>query len=487
MTISRRNFLQNSAFTAAGLFVVPLLAKAANPEPDKPNIVLFVSDDMGWRDVGCYGSPNVKTPNLDRLASEGIRFTNAYTASPVCGPTRGQLYSGMYPVNSHSYNNHPGHYVHEGVKTLPTCMKALGYRVGIVGKVDAGPVESYPFEPIPFSHKNLLGKPVRDFITRDPNEPFCLVVASTQPHVGWNSKLPRMNPADVVVPGHLADTPETRKTLTDYYADVAALDIEVGDTLKMLEETGNSNVLFLWTSEQGAEVPFGKGTLFDNGMKLAVIARWPGHVKPNSVCDEIIQHIDFLPTIVDAAGGPKQPNWDGKSFISLLEGKSVQNHPFAYGCFEDKRAVRTKQYKYIRNLDPDSLDGRTVSPFRKGQIPDYAQHVQSWIPLAESDPEVAKKLNWFKKRAPEELFDIEKDPFEVNNLASSPEYADILADMRSQCDAIMAEQGDKGLDTANEIARWNSEQHAAGKGFINNSNGKIKYPNRRNAKRNDSE
>ena len=112
-----------------------------------------------------------------------------------------------------------------------------------------------------------------------------------------------MNPDDVVVPGHLVDTPETRQALTHYYADVAALDKEVGDCLKLLEETGREDALVLWTSEQGAEVPFGKGTLFDNGMKLAVIARWPGRIKPASVCDEIIQHIDFLPTLVDAAGG----------------------------------------------------------------------------------------------------------------------------------------------------------------------------------------
>ena len=291
-----------AAIASVGLAMVPVssLLAAQEREADRPDIVLFLCDDLGWRDVGCYGSPNAKTPNIDRLAAEGMRFTNAFTASPVCGPTRAQVYSGMYPVNSRAYFNHPSHYVNEGVKTLPTCLKELGYRVGIVGKIDAGPTEAYPFELLSYEQGGLSGDSAREFIMRDPKQPFCLVIGSGNPHTPWNNGLTRMSPEDVVVPGHLVDTPETRQALTHYYADVAALDDEVADWLKLLEETGREDALVLWTSEQGAEVPFGKGTLFDNGMKLAVIARWPGRIKPGAVCDEIIQHIDLLPTLVDA-------------------------------------------------------------------------------------------------------------------------------------------------------------------------------------------
>ncbi len=118
--------------------------------------------------------------------------------------------------------------------------------------------------------------------------------------------------------------------------------------MNMLEETGHHDVFMLWTSEQGAEFSFGKDTLFDNGMKLAVIARWPGRIVPGTVCDEIIQHIVFLPTMVDAAGGTPPDNVDGKSFVPLLQGKTIQNHAFGYGCFGVQRTVRTKKYKYVR-------------------------------------------------------------------------------------------------------------------------------------------
>lgn len=443
-------------------------------------MVLFVSDDLGWRDVGCYGSPNVKTPHLDQLASQGMRFTNAYTASPVCGPTRAQLYSGMYPVNSHSYFNHPSHYVHEGVKTLPTCLKDLGYRVAITGKVDAGPTEAYPFEQIPAAG-GYSNSEVRAFVQRDPDQPFCLVVASRAPHSPWKKEAKGMTADDIQVPGHLVDTPETRNTLLLYYGDVQALDRDVGECMQMLEETGLEDALLLWTSEQGAEFPFGKASLFDNGMKLSVIARWPGVVKPGTVCDEIIQHIDFLPTLVDAAGGTPPANVDGKSFVPMLKGEHIENHPFGYGCFGDQRAVRTKKYKYIRNLEPDKLKKGGPSPFNTGAMASDPKnifyknwsHPKSWLPLAETEPDAAKKVEWFRKRAPEELYDIEKDSFEVNNVVGDPAYADILADLRAQCDAIMAEQGDKGMETVYELKRWNDEQRKKGKGYYREAGGPI--------------
>jgi uncharacterized sulfatase len=482
---NRRELLRAGAAAGLGFSLSSLTAFAKDaPRPgakDCPNVVLFVSDDLGWRDVGCYGSPNVKTPNLDKLAAEGIRFTNAYTASPVCGATRAQLYSGMYPVNSRAYFNHPAHYVHERVKTLPACLKEIGYRVGIVGKIDAGPTGAYPFELIAPDRQGLFGDAVRKFVARDPDQPFCLVIGSRNPHSPWTRNAEGMTLDDITVPGHLVDTPETRAALLLYYGDVQALDREVGQCMQMLKDTGNDGALLLWTSEQGAEFPFGKGTLFDNGMKLAVIARWPGHIKPGTVSDEFIQHIDFLPTIVDAAGGTPPENVDGKSFVPILEGNSVRNHEFAYGSYGDQRAVRTRQYKYIRNLQPDQIRKYGPSPFNTGAMasdpdnPFYKNwsHPKSWLRLAEKDPAVARKVDWFRRRAPEELYDIEKDPFETDNLAADPARAEILADLRAKCDAVMAAQGDKGMQTLHELKRWNNQQRKAGKGYYQGSDGRI--------------
>lgn len=486
--LRRRDFLRMGAAAGAGFALGPWAARGAEADAERPNILLFVSDDLGWRDVGCFGSPNARTPNLDRLAFQGMRFTNAYTASPVCGPTRAQLYTGIYPVNSHAYFNHPHHYVKESARTLPACLGDLGYRVGIVGKIDAGPAEAYPFERLPYEFGNMIGDSLPQFITRDADQPFCLVVGSGKPHTPWVTRLEGLDPADVVVSEHLVDTLETREALTLYYGEVAKLDDQVGECLKILEETGRAeDTLVLWTSEQGAETPFGKGTLYDHGMKLAVIARWPGRVEPGTVCDEIIQHIDFLPTIVDAAGGPERPNWDGKSFLPMLEGETLQNHEFGYGCYGDKRAIRTKQFKYIRNLSPEQTIKHGPSPFNTGAMasdPDNKfypawSHPKSWLPLAEENPDVARKIEWFKQRPPEELYDIEKDPFEQENLVGNSEYAEALADLRARCDAIMAAQGDEGMQTVGELKRWQRQQHKAGKGRYGRSTSPIMYPGKK--------
>jgi N-sulfoglucosamine sulfohydrolase len=462
-------------------------ARGAIEAPARPNMVLFVADDLGWRDVGCYGSPDVRTPHLDRLAAEGMRFANAYTASTTCGPTRAQLYNGMYPVNSRAYFNHPSHYVRDGVKTLPAALKELGYRVGIVGKIDAGPVEAYPFELLARGKDSLLGEACREFIRRDPAQPFCLVIGSHWPHSPWSRKAEGLTAATITVPGHLVDTPATRDALLLYYGSVQALDREVGDCFQLLADTGQTNALVLFTSEQGAEVPFGKGTLFDHGMKLAVLARWPGHVPPGSVCDAIIQHIDFLPTLVAVAGGKPPADVDGKSFLPLLTGRAIQNHDFAYGSYGDQRAVRTKKFKYIRHLDPEKQIKDGPSPFNTGAMasdpahkfyPNWS-HPKSWLPVAETNAAAARKVAWFRRRAPEELFAIEQDPFEVNNVADDPAYAGILADLRAKCDAIMAAQNDEGMPTVAALKRWNQEQHKAGKGYWGASDGKIIYPGRK--------
>lgn len=488
MNRSRRDFLKLGAAGLAGL-AVPRGILAQEPDAPRPNMLLFVSDDMGWRDAGCYGSPNAKTPNLDRLASQGMRFTNAYTASPVCGPTRAQLYCGMYPVNSRAYFNHPSHYVKEGVRTLPACLKELGYRVGIVGKVDAGPVEAYPFELLKYGWgdggRELVGPAVREFVTRDPEQPFCLVVGCHYPHTPWPKEAPHFDPAELTVPGHLVDTPETRAALALYYEDVMLGDAQVGACMALLDDTGRTDdTLFLWTSEQGAEMPFGKGTLFDNGMKLGVITRWPGHVEPGAVCDEIIQHVDFLPTMVDAAGGARREEWDGKSFLPMLEGEAVPNHEFAYGCYGSERAVRTKEFKYIRDLSPGGLLKHGVSPFNEGAMASDPKsqfyrcwsHPKSWLPLAETDPAVARKVEWFRQRPAEGLYDIAKDSFETDNLADDPAYAKVLAGLRARCDAIMAVQGDRGMATVNELKRYQQGRHRAGEGYYGDSVEQIRYP-----------
>ncbi len=467
MKSSRRVFLKLGVAGLAGLAVRHSLS-AQRPSGQRPNIALLLSDDHGWRDVGCYGSPDVKTPNLDRMAREGMRFTRAFTASPLCGPTRAQLYTGMYPVQSHACFNHPNHYVKEGVRTLPARLKALGYRVGIVGKIDAGPVEAYPLELL------QRGEEV-EFMTRDARQPFCLVFGFGQPHWPWGAG-PAYDPARITVPPHLVDTPETRAALAAYYGDVTALDEEVGEALRVLNQSGLAGeTLCLWSSEHGAGFPFSKATLYDNGMKLAFIARWPGRIEPGSVTGAMVHHVDVLPTLVEAAGGVPD-GMDGSSFLPVLLGETGAHHEVVYGCLPDIRAVRTGRFKLIRNLAPDEPGNPPFSPLRDRSFGKHMGHARSWVPLAEQDPRVAARIAWFRERPPEELYDMENDPSELVNLADDPAHAETLERMRALLDAWMAEQGDQGRQTTQELKRWQRRQHDAGKGFLRRSWTEVVYP-----------
>ena len=257
----------------------------------KPNFIIFLADDLSFNDLHCWGSPDSKTPNLDKLASEGMKLTRLYTAAPTCSPTRAALYTAMYPIKNGAHPNHSS--VKPGTKSLPHYLQPLGYRVGIVGKIMIRPPESFPFD-IPAPEKktktedgeeedlDLNFKAIKQYINKDKTQPFCLVVASHQPHGPWIKGDASAYKADkLTMPPYLVDTPETREARTHYLAEVTYLDEEVGRVFKMLKESGQEeNTLFIFLSEQGAGLPRAKYNLYDPGIRSASIARWPGNIKP---------------------------------------------------------------------------------------------------------------------------------------------------------------------------------------------------------------
>lgn len=444
-------------------------ARPIADEPGRPNIVLILADDLGWNDLGCYGNPDVKTPNLDRLAAEGLRFTQAFGATPVCGPARTQIQTGLLPIKSRSVFNHPRHLATPGATTIPAALKALGYRVGAAGKLDVGPIGDYPYEMLSSDRSASGGDALRGFVERDADQPFFLYLGSGDPHVPWTRNTEKFDPVALTLPPHFVDTPETRECLADYYADVSLLDQQVGEVLEMIESSGLAErTLVVFSSEHGAEFPRGKHTLYDLGIKTALLARWPGRVEPGSTCAAIVQSVDLLPTFVALAGGKPESNWDGKSIAPLLRGEGVVNHEYAYGVNAEtvSRSVRDTRWKYIRHLDHEVA--KPVKPFVPALLDrslPWHRYVQSWIEAAKSDPAVARRLEWFTKRPPEELFDTENDPFEMNNLADDPAHGETLARLRAACDRFLAEQGDNGTETVNEIRAWQDEQRAAGKKY----------------------
>lgn len=432
--------------------ILPVMLVAA----EQPNILLLISDDHCWYDVGCAGNPDVQTPTLDRLAAEGMRFSNGWTATPVCGSTRAQLYSGRYPQNSSAFFNHPSHLLRPQQRTMPGYLQDCGYRVGIHGKIDAGPVEQYPFELL---HNN---EEIDAFISRDPSQPFCLVIGSGHPHAPWNQgkrHRAKYDDATLTIPSHLVDTPETREALGNYYSEISQMDQDLDELLARIHQhVTPEQLLTFWTSEQGPEFPRGKYTSYDTGSKLSFIAHWPTQIAPGVVSTALVEHSDILPTFIDLAGGDV-PELDGTSFKSVLLGQRTEHREAVFSAHAhcgNVRAIRTPQYKYIRNLEPDKALTMTYSPLRTWKKPSVSYgYIQSWLTL--DDPWAQACIAWFSSRPAEEFYDLTSDPWEKSNLIDDPAYAETLADLRQRLDTWLAEQQDEGIPTTTSLKR---EQNA---------------------------
>jgi len=448
---TRRDFLKFVGWgtTAFALTTnVPLLN--ADNKVERPNIILFIADDMTWSDAGCYGNKDVKTPNLDELAVQGMRFTRCFTSTAMCAPTRQQLYTGLYPVRNGAYPNHSR--VKPGTKSLAHYLKDLGYRVGIAGKKHYGPANSYPFETVSGSANDY--KKIQEFISRDKTQPYCLLVTSGQPHLPWDKgRVGNYEPKRLSVPPYMVDTPETRNALAKYYAEITYLDGQVGKCMEVVDQSGSRDeTLFIFTSEQGSVFVHCKWTLYDTGIRTAFIVRWPKRVKAGSITHSMVQYVDVTPTLIDAAGGEPIPDLDGFSFLPVLLGQKDRHREVTYGVHTTRgihlgsecypvRSIRTATHKYIMNLNHDAEFSNLVTKRNNGGF------WKSWVEKAKMDPDAADKVEMYVRRPAEELYDLEKDPYELNNLADDPKYRPLMDSLRKQLLTWMGQQGDKGIET----------------------------------------
>ncbi|MFT5470519.1 MAG: N-sulfoglucosamine sulfohydrolase [Verrucomicrobiales bacterium] len=417
----------------------------------QPNLLLFLADDMTWTDVGCFGNPDVKTPAIDELASEGVRFTRFYNSAPTCSPLRQSLYTGLYPIRNGAHPNHSR--VYDGVKSLPHFLRPLGYRVAIVGKRHEAPASAFPFEMLGGSHgdggktpdgEDLPLEKAKEFIERDADQPWCLVVASNQPHTPWNRGDASAYPPDkLTIPPYLVDTPELRAGLSAYYAEITYMDGQVQQLLEILKEAdAEEDTAFIWLSEQGSQFPFCKWTCYDTGIHAAAVIRWPTTIKPGSESKALISYVDVVPTFVDLAGGdPKPLDLDGKSFAPVLRGETDAHNDVVFatnttrGIYSGSEAYASRsatdgRWLYIRNLHADEIF--------KNMVTERNDFFRSWRDV-DSDFARARVLA-YQKRPAEELFDLEIDPWCLTNLFGEAE--DRGLPMR--VDAWMKQQGDLG-------------------------------------------
>lgn len=421
---------------------------------DRPNIVFILADDATNWDIGCYGSKNSKTPNIDKLAEEGIKFNRCYQASPMCSPTRHNIYTGLYPVKSGAYPNHTNAY--PDTKSIVHYLKPLGYRVVFTGKRHIGSKEVFPFEYL--CNGDLDFNAVEKFLqeVNESGSSFALMINSHEPHLPWNKgDTSLFNPLTITLPPNFVDTKETREAYVRYLAEINYLDGQVETTMNLLEKYDlKENTLVVFSSEQGSAFPFSKWTLYEAGVKSALIARMPGLIKPGSETDAIVDLGDLLPTYIELAGGQVPENLDGKSLVPLFknQNKEIKKYSFSiqttrgigrgsdyYGI----RAIVSDKYRYIWNLTPEV-------EFRNN-INNGGKYAGKWYALWEEkaeDSAFAKNLILkYRKRPKEELYDVINDKWCTNNLADNPKYEQIKNELHKELLQWMEECGDKGQET----------------------------------------
>ena len=417
----------------------------------RPDIVLFIADDLSREDVGAYGSRDAKTPNIDAMAREGMRFTRAFAASPTCSVSRSSILTGDYPLRHGGHANHSP--IRDGIKTLPAYLAEQGYRVVIAGKTDFGERRNFPFEYFPASvtgkglNSKLITGAIDDLLGhRDRARPIALIVASFASHVPWPDNR-GYDAGGLTVPPYLLDTPETRAARTRYLTKVTLADTKLGEVRKSIAKYGDpNNTLFLFTADQGAQFPFAKWNLYDAGIATPLLAVWPGHVEAGRTSDAMVSLVDLLPTMEAVAGGKPPSDIDGLNMLPVLLGKSDKLHDVIYAThtgdgsnIAPTRTIRTDQYKLIVNYRSDITFKNAIS--ENTQKRDNAYWL-AWLARAKKDPKAAAVVNHFYHRPPVELFDIKKDPYELNNLANDARFDLIEKTLRTRLEKWMVSEGE---------------------------------------------
>lgn len=448
--LPRRKFMKLSGTLGAGLATWPLLgaARQSKNKSAPPNIIVYLSDDHGLLFSQPYGNPDIHTPNLARLAGDGVKFTRAFSASPSCGPSRTAMLTALWPARNGAEPNHKP--PRAGIETLPGVLTALGYETAAIGKVAHNDwAKLYDFDFI--SGPNLgatKAAPVANFLaTRDSSRPLCLFFGSHFPHVPW-AKNEHYDPAKLKAPPTLVDTPEMREQLANYYTSVTKTDELLGEVRELVQKHVRGDTIFIYTADHGAQLPFAKWDLYDAGTRVPFVISWPGHLKPGTEIDAAICLPDLLPTLIELAGGTAPGGLDGKSFAGLLRGTTTahRDHTFAtqsgdgdYNVYPS-RSLRTSQWKYILNLHPEFQHHTWIS--RSPNPVDGGAYWNTWLAAAKTDAAAAAAVNRYTVRPAEELYNLQADPFELHNLAADSQHAERLAAMRTELKAWMKSQGD---------------------------------------------
>jgi len=454
--MKRRDFLCNAA---AGVVAAACSGSvAAEQPPARPNILLYVTDDHGTNDAGCYGNPLIRTPGLDLLAEEGTRFTYGFCTCSTCSPSRAVLLTGMYNHANGQYGlAHGRHHFASfaGVQSLPVMLADGGYRTASVGKYHVAPEAAYHFaEYLPGGSPEQMADNCREFIQAGGNAPFFLYFCTSEPHRPFRREgsVP-VDPKDVIVPPYLPDTPECRDELAQYYGSVERADKGLLRLIAILRETGHwEDTVIVYVSDNGIAFPGAKTTLYEPGIHLPCVVRDPAQAQQGGVCNAMINWADITPTLLDFAGvKPEKPQYQGRSFRAALGQEHPEGWDATYAShtthevtmYYPMRVVRTRRYKLIWNL-AHTLEYPFASDLWKSS---------TWQGVLErGDTQYGPRtVEAFLHRPRFELYDLESDPLESKNLADNPQYAAVLAELKGKLKAFQERTKDPW------ILKWDRE------------------------------
>ncbi|MCC9604156.1 sulfatase [Stieleria sp. JC731] len=429
---------------------------------ERPNVVLFIADDVSWNDFGCYGNSAARTPNIDRLASEGIRFNNAYLTASSCSPSRSSIVTGRYP-----HNNGKGAELHQPISVhlpwFPEVLRESGYYTALSGKhhmttTKPGPGESP--RPKPFDHVDAGRVPgdssgsanwLKVLKDRPKDQPFFFWFASYDAHRGWDgdkqwdpSKYGPMHRAeDVIVPPFLSDDPETRSDLASYYNEVTRFDYRIGVVVDELRREGIfDNTLIFVLADNGRPFPRAKTRLHDSGMKTAFVTSWPKGFAYGSDSNSLVSVIDIAPTVLTAAGCEIPETMQGVAMQPLFKSSdaSIRKYAFSEHNWHDYeafgRSVRDGEYLYLIN---ERVDLPWQGPADSVRSPSHQQlrKLRDEGKLSKSQADV-----FLSPRPSAALFKTADDPHHLENIQGDPAYAEVEARLAGVLSQWMDETGD---------------------------------------------
>lgn len=450
------------------LFLLTINFAELSLAQEKPNILWISAEDLSPH-FSAYGDNTVKTPNIDRLAKEGVVFDYVYTTAGVCAPSRCAIITGNYQtrVGGHNMRTLGDTYPQKtglpkeynvvpppDIRCFPEYLRAAGYYTCNNEKTD------YQFAAPPTVWDE--SSRTASWRKRPSGKPFFAVINFITTHesqVWMRSKNPlRVDPEKVSLPPYYPDNAIVRSDVARHYSNVSELDDQVGEVLKQLEEDGllDKTIVFFWT-DHGDGLPFFKREIYRRGLHVPLIVRFPNRAQAGTRNQSLISAIDFGPTVLSLAGIPTPAQMDGQAFLGKYATKKERQWVFAArdrmdSEYERSRSVMNKQFQYVRNFYPERPRYQNIE-YRKQQ-PMMAEILR----LKDTGKLSGPQLLWFETSKPrEELYDWVKDPFQLNNLADQGQYAKVLKKMRIVMDKWLLETADLGAIPEKELVKqmWN--------------------------------